>query len=129
MAKCGSCGAEFEHPSIGDFSYGEIIFYTEDGKNQAYANAFDSFPQKIKDILDTLGLNAFWDTLATISDPVCGQQLVSSIRCSSCSSQIIEYWEGERVGEKIIPDVSYEFSSQLNKVQLLALVKSIKKNA
>ena len=42
MAKCGSCGAEFEHPSLGDFSYGEIIFYTEDGKNQVNANAFDS---------------------------------------------------------------------------------------
>jgi Zn finger protein HypA/HybF involved in hydrogenase expression len=106
-AKCAGCGKPFEHPSFGDFSYGENILYAASGRNQAWASAFSEFPQRLKSLLDTSQSKKFWDILASLADPIEGQKLVAKITCPHCSSDRLEYWDGKRIGLTSIQEATF----------------------
>lgn len=112
-AKCKNCGDIFEHPISGDFSYGEAIFYTDDGKYQVLVSAFAEFPQKIASLVTSKKPDAFWYALAVLADPVHGKLLTIEITCPSCCSTELEYWAGDRIGTIALPDISFIKASSL----------------
>ena len=120
-AKCKNCGGIFAHPSLSDFSYGEAIFYTDDGKYQVMVNAFAEFPQKIASLVTSKKPDAFWHALAALADPVHGKPLTIEIPCPSCCSTELEYWAGNRIDSITLPDISFVKASTLG----IAEIKNI----
>lgn len=106
-AKCAGCGRLFEHPSFGDFAYGENILYTTSGKRQAWVSAFSQFPQRLRGLLDTSQIKRFWDILASLADPLEDQKLVAKIICPDCSSDRLDYWKGKRIGLTSISEATF----------------------
>jgi DNA-directed RNA polymerase subunit RPC12/RpoP len=106
-AKCAECGKAFEHPSLGDFAYGENIFYTNDGMHQVWVSAFSAFPQRVKKLIDGPQPMKFWDILASCADPVNGQKFVAKIICPHCNSDGLESWEGRRIGMTSIQEATF----------------------
>jgi len=114
QAKCHQCSASFSHPSLGDFSYGENLFFTGDGKHSVYANAFDEFPKKVRQLLGDEDPSQFWNVLASLADPISEQPLIQKLVCPHCGSTSLESWNGNRVGSLSVPPASFQGSSQLN---------------
>ena len=118
-AKCAKCASQFDHPTFGDFTYGEIIFYTIDGKQKAWASAFATFPQRVKSMLDSSRPKDFWGILASFADPIMGQKLVAHLVCPNCTSDCIEYWSGKHIGVELVQEAMFLNSSQLDDLTLV----------
>ena len=117
-AKCARCASQFDHPIFGDFTYGEIIFYTIDGKQKAWASAFSAFPQRVKSMIDSSRSRQFWDILASFADPIMGQKLVARIVCPNCTSDCMEYWCGRQIGVELVQEAMFLNSSKLDELTL-----------
>ena len=117
-AKCARCASQFGHPSFGDFTYGENIFYTIDGKQKAWVSAFSTFPQRVTSVLDSSRSKDFWDILASFADPIMGQKLVARIVCPNCTSDCMEYWNGKQNGAEMVQEAIFLNSSELDDLTL-----------
>jgi hypothetical protein len=113
-AKCASCRQVFSHPTLGDFSYGEAVLCSLDGKNYAFVNALADFPQRVSSLIKSDKELTFWPTLASLAEPIRGQSLTASIRCSHCGSDKLEYWGGQVTGTASIPEASFTTASELS---------------
>lgn len=122
-AKCAGCGESFQHPSFGDFSYGENILYAASGRNQVWVSAFSEFPQRLKSLLDTSLSKKFWDILASLADPIEGQKLVAKITCPYCSSDRLEYWDGKRIGLTSIQEATFSQVFDLDDATLVLKIE------
>ena len=117
-AKCARCKSQFGHPSFGDFTYGENIFYTIDGKQKVWVSAFSTFPQRVNSVLDSSRSKGFWDILATFADPVIGQELVARIVCPNCSCDRMDFWNGKQIGVEAVQEAMFLNSSRLDDLTL-----------
>jgi len=121
-AKCADCGQSFSHPSLGDFSYGEVILTTADGKQFATANAFDEFPQRVATLA---GTDPFWPVLASLADPIAGQGLKHSIHCPHCGSDRLKYWDGNKTGTMSVPAATFIAAASLSDESLTAHIAAV----
>lgn len=128
-AKCGDCKNQFERPSLGSFSYGENILSTIDGKCFVLVSAFDSFPEKVKNLIPESKSEMFWVALADLADPIQHIKLTSEIICPNCYSTNIEIIKGERTGEVAVNEASFLNASKLSNTELSNLVFTVLKNA
>jgi hypothetical protein len=117
-AKCSDCKEIFAHPSLGDMSYGQVIFYSTDGKNQVLVSAFSEFATKLKPLVSSNKAGAFWKALALFADPIQGQPFSLGVRCSQCGSSNIEYWEGVKLGAIELADVSFSKALTLTEAEI-----------
>ncbi|HXA47941.1 MAG TPA: hypothetical protein VNW52_09955 [Burkholderiaceae bacterium] len=124
-AKCAKCGSQFEHPSFGDFTYGEIILYTIDGLQKAWANAFSAFPQRVKSMLDPPRSKKFWEILASVADPIDGQKLVAKIVCPNCASDHMDYWNGKQIGVTPIQEATFSHLCELDDATLAIEIAAV----
>jgi len=118
QAKCSNCGQIFAPPDLGDFSYGESLFSTVDGKHFAWVSAFSDFPQRVKSCFDKSPIpreaGAFWKVLAALADSVEGQSLSTGLHCGHCGSGNLAFWGGDRVGFASVPEVCFLDASVLD---------------
>ena len=121
-AKCASCGQLFSHPSLGDFSYGEVVLCTTDGHHYATADAFGEFARRLTKLIDPSSSTTFWSILASLADPISGQILVHSIHCPSCKSSKLEYWDGHKTGVIDVPAATFAVASVLSSESLTQIV-------
>lgn len=121
-AKCKCCGKHFEHPSVGDFAYGEYVLYTTDGKHQVLASAFGEFAEKVGALFSSSVAGSFCAALAKLADPVQGTQLTPNIHCPHCASTELEYWEGERVGFTALPEATFLKASLLSDAEIIKII-------
>ncbi len=118
-AKCASCGRQFSHPSVGDFSYGVAVLCTVDGSHFATVDGFGEFAQRV----EALGVgHSLWAALAALADPVAGKRFTHSLRCPHCTSPHLEYWEGSKTGIMDVPEASFLGSSALSDEQIVARI-------
>ena len=113
-AKCASCGRIFSHPSLGDFSYREVVLCTVDGKHYATADAFGDFAKRVKALVNSSPVGSFWPVLASLADPLASQALTHSIHCPHCTSNSLEYWGGQKTGTASIPAATFVAASDLS---------------
>jgi Zn finger protein HypA/HybF involved in hydrogenase expression len=113
-AKCASCGQLFSHPSLGDFSYGEVVLCTVDGKHFATAEAFGEFAQRVSALVKSSSSASFWPVLASLADPISGQSLTHVVHCPHCGSKNLEYWDGRRTGSVAVPAATFAVTSLLS---------------
>lgn len=106
-AQCGNCGCSFEHPSLGDHVYGEMILCTADGKHFAWASAFATFPQRIRALMRALPAGSYWRAVAALADPISSQRLTAELHCPHCSSTNIASWAGDRIGSANVQAASF----------------------
>ena len=121
-AKCANCEQSFSHPSFGDFSYGEDVLSTVDGKHFATVNAFDEFPQRVAALA---GQSPIWPVLASLADPIAAQRLTASIRCPHCGSAHLEYWGGHKTGVAVVPAATFVSAATLSKDALVASIAAV----
>jgi hypothetical protein len=121
-AKCASCGQQFSHPSLGDFAYGEVVFCTSDGRHYAAADAFGEFAQRLKGLIVPNSSISFWSILASLADPISGQNLAHSIICPNCKSDRLEYWGGQKTGAADVPAATFVTASALSSESLAKIV-------
>ncbi len=110
-AKCSKCSYTFFAPSLGDLAYGEKILNTVDGQEYRKVSAFDSFPQRLSQLLPEKYEKNYWDFLASFADLVDGKRLIANLVCPSCHSEKMKYWQGCRFDEEPIEIASATFSS------------------
>lgn len=123
-ANCRNCKQTFAHPSLGDFGYGEAILCSVDGKHYATVSAFSEFPQRVRDFMRSTSSN-FWAVLASLADSIDGKGYSPNIHCPFCSSNDIEFWEGERIGVTSVPEALFVGASALPEHDLKILVAKI----
>ncbi len=131
-AKCSSCGGSFEHPSLGDFAYGEAVLTTCDGKHHAWVSAFEGLPNKVGSLIDNAGVKkpgVLWEVLASLADPIDGQTLSPKLSCPHCASTDLAFWSGTRIASKDIPEVSFLAVAELDEAALSARVSEVLRNA
>jgi hypothetical protein len=121
-AKCASCGRLFSHPSLGDFSYGEAVLCSVDGKHHATIDAFGDFAQRVKALLNSSVAGSLWPLLASLADPVAGQPWAHTIHCPHCTSNSLEYWSGQKIGISSVPAATFIASSSLSPESLARVV-------
>ncbi|WP_348945345.1 hypothetical protein ABHF33_01710 [Chitinibacter sp. FCG-7] len=124
LAKCGNCKQIFAHPSLGDFAYGEIIFCSIDGQQYTHASAFSEFAQKISRLMPD-NSSDFWDVIASLVDSIEDRKYSPHIHCLFCSSDNIEFWEGERIGVMNVSEASFLAAAALPEHELKLLVAQI----
>jgi len=117
-AKCAQCASQFDHPGIGDFTYGENIFYTIDGRQKVWVSALSTFPQRVISMLDPSRSKKLWDILASLADPVDGQKLVARIVCPYCASDHMDYWSGNQIGVASLQEAMFLNSGELDELAL-----------
>jgi hypothetical protein len=127
-AKCAKCKQIFSHPSLGDFVYGESLFYTADGKHQVYVSAFSEFPQRVRALIPNES-SLFWPALASLSDKFEGNSFIADLCCPFCSSTEIECWEGDPTGILNLSEVSFNISSLLSDAEIMAILSKEGLNA
>ena len=124
-ALCADCGKPFAHPELSDFSYGECIFYTLDGKHYARANVFvgdaGAFAQRVSTLHKRCKCEpgTFWPVLASLADPVAGKAFTSSIRCPHCGSKNLASWGGKKVGSASVAAASFRSSMALSDQEII----------
>jgi len=120
-ALCADCGKPFGHPLLGDFSYGEAIFHTADGKHCAGVDAFGPFAQRVYALFKSNNHKpgTFWEVLASLADPIAGQPLTTSIHCPNCGSKNLASWGGSEVGSLQVPAASFALASELTDKELV----------
>ena len=123
-ANCGNCKQTFAHPSLGDFAYGEAILCSVDGKHYATASAFSEFPERVRALMPSTSSD-FWAVLASLADAIDGKGYSPHIHCPFCSSNNIEFWEGERIGVTSVPEALFVGASALPDHDLKLLVAQI----
>lgn len=107
-ATCRPCGGTFNHPSLGDFPYGEAVLCSVDGKSYATADAFCAAARHVRSTLATDDGRAFWTALATLADPIDGQALTATIRCPHCGSDDLASWGGRMTGTREVPEARFD---------------------
>jgi hypothetical protein len=122
-AKCGKCCQLFSHPSLGDFSYGQAVLFTTDGKHFATVDAFAEFPQRIAALARP---DDVWPVLASLADPIAGQYFSASIHCPHCATSCLEYWGGNKSGALLVPAATFVAASSLGDDLLAARISSMK---
>jgi hypothetical protein len=122
-AKCANCCQSFSHPSLGDYSYGQAVLSTTDGKHFATVDAFAEFPQRAAALA---GQGDIWPVLASLADPIAGQSLSASIHCAHCGSSRLEFWGGNKSGTVHVPAATFSAASSLSKDLLTARIAAMK---
>jgi len=124
-AVCAECGAQFEVPCLGDMSYGENLFCSENGKIYAYANAFNANSRLIEVLLpEPINSELFQSALAELADKVLGQSLTSKRHCPNCRSTKVSVFTGKKTGVTWVKPVTYERLLALGKHELVELVSN-----
>jgi DNA-directed RNA polymerase subunit RPC12/RpoP len=130
-ALCADCGKSFGHPLLSDFSYGECIFYTLDGRHCVHANVFvgdsGAFAQRVSALHKRCNCKpgTFWPVLASLADPVAGQAFTSSIRCPHCGSKNLASWGGNKTGSTPVPAASFTSALALSDQEIIERVMAI----
>ena len=109
-AKCGDCGEIFSRPELGDFSYGEAILSTADGRTFATVSGFGDFQERVATLVKG---KSIWPALAALADPIDDQPLVSSSVCPSCLGSNLAYWAGKKVGLMQVEEAGFTQSEAL----------------
>lgn len=125
-AECANCGKHFSHPLLGDFSYGEAILCTADGKHFATVSAFEPFAQRVAPLVNS---GTIWPVLASLADPIAGQPLKSSVRCPQCGSGKLKSWGSNKTGSTQVPAASFAVASALNDSELVRCVEAAQHEA
>lgn len=131
-AKCSSCGSSFEHPSLGEFAYGEAVLTSCDGKHHAWVSAFEGLPNKVGSLIDNAGVKRpgiLWGVLASLADPIDGKTLSPKLSCPHCAATDLVFWSGTRIASKAIPEVSFSAIAGLDEAALSARVNEALRNA
>jgi DNA-directed RNA polymerase subunit RPC12/RpoP len=116
-AQCAACGHRFDHPSFGDFGYGQLLFCAENGKSYAHFDATNPVAAIVKAALpDGISPEVYQAVLARVADPFLGQRLTTGIRCPSCASSNLAHWGGRKTGSVWVKPAMYRtlLSSPLN---------------
>ena len=126
-ALCADCRESFGHPLLSDFSYGENIFYTVDGKHCASTDAFGPFAQRVHALFKSNNCKSgtFWEVLASLADPIAGQPLTPSIRCPHCGSTNLASWGGGKVGSVQVPTASFALASELSDDEIIERIAGL----
>lgn len=107
QAKCRDCSHVFDHPSLGEHAYGEVLLCSNNGLAYVWVSAFSVLPKKVASLMPNARAEDFWKIVAALADPVEGQKLGSGVHCTSCSSGVLEFWEGERLGSMEIAEGTF----------------------
>jgi hypothetical protein len=127
-AKCASCGQEFAHPSLGDFSYGSFLFWGIRGTVFGHFAALDSAVWKLVESMLSPQIDEdargplIQGACAALADPIDGQPLVNRHVCPHCHSSNWEWWEGDKVGLVEVLEVSFTRLLSLSESGQRALV-------
>ena len=92
-AECASCASVFPAPCLGDFAYGEFIFFGERGTVYVYLNAFSEPAWEIvcSEFMAGDG-EKIQSTVAAVADTANGQRLCASHVCPVCYSRNWTRW-------------------------------------
>ncbi|WP_338846315.1 hypothetical protein V8J88_21465 [Massilia sp. W12] len=130
-AKCSNCSETSFFPELGDFAYGDFIFYGEGGSAFGYFSAHgNSAWAVIEALIPASGTGnqsgakheqLIQAACAAMADPISNQTLSNRRRCPHCGSMSFEYWSGAQ-GQKM--DVR-----QVEHVRFLALSREAQKKA
>jgi len=119
-AKCASCGEKFDHPSFGDFAYGEFLFCSENGRIYAYGDGFNACAKLIEVLLpENCGADMYQTALAELADPIFGQRFTCRIHCPKCQSIKLEYWHGKKTGSMWVKPITYKNLLSLGRNKLI----------
>lgn len=125
-AKCADCKTIFEHPSLGDFAYGEFIFSTIDGSDFLCCDANEVSESILQGLIpEDLTAEQFQKTLVTVVDNPFASQLTLRIPCTKCGSTNLEYWEGQKIGVRNIEKATFKRFSVLSEEEKLKEISTI----
>ncbi|MCP4143608.1 MAG: hypothetical protein GY755_25530 [Chloroflexi bacterium] len=121
---CSSCEHVFSVPALSDFSYGQNIFYSEDGRYYIHANAFEASAKLIHVLLPKdCGSELFWFSLATITDKINGKSLSVNARCPRCTSASVKRNLGKETGDMSVVKATYHDFVFLPREDIIRKVK------
>lgn len=139
-AKCKTCGTMFGNPLLSDFSYGQFIARSEDGKHFAYLDALsEPAVEYIENILD----NELKEYSIIKNKPFCFQYIISKCAdkisskymkiygepiCPNCNSKNIDYDNGGKLFCKEIPKLLFSSFLSLNDNDRVSIIKNLFNN-
>jgi hypothetical protein len=106
----------FDHPSLGDFAYGQTVFCSADGKHQVWINAFSDFPQRVSALLGAREPEKFWHVLASLAD---GEKWTAKIICPHCLSDRLDYHDGQKQGVISLAEATFTQAANVDDSLLL----------
>jgi len=119
QGKCGECRTEFGLPSLGDFTYGSVIFSGNKGTVFGHLHLINSsIVGEIREILQSLKKEQLYERslqnlLVKVADPIDGQRLQTKQTCPSCGSLNLSLDEARMLEDKEIPLITFHrFLSQ-----------------
>lgn len=112
-ATCARCGATFSHPSLGDFSYGEALLCSANGKSYATVDGSTALARQVGAASTPSKPGELWRTLAALADKIDGQPMTASIRCPHCASETLASWGGRTTGTRDVPEASFQDHERL----------------
>jgi hypothetical protein len=107
-AQCRHCSRTFSHPSLGDFSYGQAVLCSANGRSYATVDGSTALARHVASTLTSTGHGELWKALAELADQIDGEALTASIRCPHCSSDELVSWGGRRTGTRDVPEAGFE---------------------
>jgi hypothetical protein len=128
-AKCRACGSTFAHPSLGDLTYGEMLFCSQNGRSYVAANGLSSFAQRVRHVLGDSQSKDFWRILAALTIQADGVPYTIEIRCPVCCAAELEYWDGDELGMVAVPDATFPDELLINEQALSTKISALSQAA
>ena len=128
---CYRCFNDFVYPSLGDFSYGELIFQTSDGQNFVIATlinnkSFDIIRDTLKDI-DNKKCDP-QNVLAKLADPINGQEFTNETLCPICGHKQRLFSDDIKTTTKELAFATWENFESLSRENQVILITEIVNN-
>ncbi|RBP39575.1 hypothetical protein DES53_1092 [Roseimicrobium gellanilyticum] len=117
--RCLDCGADFAIPDLGEFLYGQFIWYGERGDAFAYFDAIASpMFEHIRSLLrkavgypqspSSHEIDRFHWVVAGCAEKITDQQLLPRRVCPSCRSRNLSVDDGDPVADRLVEEASYD---------------------
>lgn len=139
--KCLGCSREYYKPFISNFSYGEFVMESVDGKTFAYLSSYDNSDwDNIKSVFDaafkydTTQWNEyrihFQSIFGKLADRIetAEVQIVQKNRCRYCQSSDLEVSETDVGGNTEIPVVTFVEFNEHSREEREQLIRTIGSN-
>lgn len=126
---CHHCFNDIEYPSLGDFSYGELIFQTTDAKDFAIATLIDNITfASVTNILKSINNKKSdpQNILARLADPLNNQEFTKDTLCPICRHKQGYFTDLVRTNSKELSFVTWnKFESLIHQDKLILIMEII----
>lgn len=132
---CPHCTASVEIPVLSDFSYGEIILQTKDGRDFCIAklignSAYDFITHFLERSSDTKSHSIeAQQILAQVADQLNGKELTAEYPlCPNCQGKINRLSTEEQGEKMVLPETTWHVFEELSEPEKIQRIKDVIKS-